>query len=834
MRYGKKRRGMREVLQRLAVVLFCALISGGWGISADTPVSQAAQTREEMKQGRPTGGVDGIKQYRVGAEAAEKAPSYDNRLSFFGRTVSVFEAGTGDYGYNRLSDNQKAFYMSLEISLKNFESSEEAEFTEAWDGRYTPFKVNYSSKNLDGEQAGQVWTAFWSDHPWLFWLRDYMISYDESGEYLLPEVADEYKNDLSRIKSIYAMIEDGVSDYLDAAAGAENTYEKVRIIYDRIIRNADYAYQSDGTTPETANWAHSIVGVFDNEHKSAVCEGYAKTFSFLMNILDIPSIYIVGTAESNGSGGHAWNAVSFDGGSSYYYVDATWDDTGEKNSDQPENLYIYFAMPKSVFEKNHFADGLNSMYWQYDLPGMEDNMERTFFRTYGAYGTKEAVLDVKSANEFLKRAGALSPEQGRLLLLVDTAAYNKIQGELGGFWWYSYGAADGYKVIWAELPESVRVAVPAEELTLSPTEISIDMNMESRPASVVQIISVTENSDDYIRIYSSNEKVVTVSASSVKAQKGEYIYLVEQGEGEAAIYAKSAVGGVTASCRVVVREAVLPAPTATITPTSTPAEATATPEPTNTPETSPTENPGSSPTTQPLPTVKPTQKPAATAIPEPTNTPDTSPTENPGSSPTIQPLSTVKPTQTPAAATSTPAEATASPEPTNTPETSSTATPLPTSVPGPDKQFLQPTPAPSATAFPNPDETGISANAVEKRLTKGDSFVAGDIKYRVTKLKGKKGEAAVVGVKSKKSKRFVIPQKVKKEGITFSVTSIQKNAFQGCKKAKTLMIKSTSIRGITKKAMAGLVKRIQIRIPKSKAAWYRGVLRKFGYSKVTW
>ena len=73
-------------------------------------------------------------------------------------------------------------------------------------------------------------------------------------------------------------------------------------------------------------------------------------------------------------------------------------------------------MPKSVFEKNHFADGLNSMYWQYDLPGMEDNMECTFFRTYGAYGTKEEVSDVKSANEFLKRAGALSPEQGRLLL----------------------------------------------------------------------------------------------------------------------------------------------------------------------------------------------------------------------------------------------------------------------------------------------------------------------------------------------------------------------------------------------------------------------------------
>ena len=112
--------------------------------------------------------------------------------------------------------------------------------------------------------------------------------------------------------------------------------------------------------------------------------------------------------------------------------------------------------------------------------------------------------------------------------------------------------------------------------------------------------------------------------------------------------------------------------------------------------------------------------------------------------------------------------------------------------------------------------------------------MAGNIKYRVTKIKGKKGEAAVAGVKSKKSKSFVIPQKVKKDGVTFTVTSIQKNAFKGCKKAKTLTIKSTSIRAITKKALAGLVKQIQIRIPKSKTAQYWSVLRKLGYSKINW
>ncbi|MCI8963156.1 MAG: hypothetical protein HFG37_05515 [Eubacterium sp.] len=162
------------------------------------------------------------------------------------------------------------------------------------------------------------------------------------------------------------------------------------------------------------------------------------------------------------------------------------------------------------------------------------------------------------------------------------------------------------------------------------------------------------------------------------------------------------------------------------------------------------------------------------------------------------------------------------PKPTHSPGTAPTIPPTQTMLP------------PSATAVPVPDGIGAWDNSNVRGLKKGDYFVAGNIKYRVAKLKGKNGEAAVAGVKSKKSKSLVIPQKVKKEGITFTVTSIQKNAFKGCKKAKKLTIKSTSIRGITKKALTGFSKRIQIKIPKSKVPQYWSALRKLGYSKIDW
>lgn len=140
---------------------------------------------------------------------------------------------------------------------------------------------------------------------------------------------------------------------------------------------------------------------------------------------------------------------------------------------------------------------------------------------------------------------------------------------------------------------------------------------------------------------------------------------------------------------------------------------------------------------------------------------------------------------------------------------------------------------PSATDVPLSGGSALRDNSAAKGLQKGDCFMFGNLKYKITKLKGKKGEITVAGVKSKKSKSFVIPQKVKK-GITFTVTSIQKNAFKGCKKAKTLTIKATGIRRITKNALSGLAKRIQIKIPKSRVPQYWSALRKLGYSKINW
>ncbi len=58
----------------------------------------------------------------------------------------------------------------------------------------------------------------------------------------------------------------------------------------------------------------------------SVCDGYATTFCFLCECIDIPCYWVGGSADNGdgtGFGGHAWNKVKVDG--KWYYIDAYWD-----------------------------------------------------------------------------------------------------------------------------------------------------------------------------------------------------------------------------------------------------------------------------------------------------------------------------------------------------------------------------------------------------------------------------------------------------------------------------------------------------------------------------
>ena len=111
------------------------------------------------------------------------------------------------------------------------------------------------------------------------------------------------------------------------------------------------------------NDIHNIYGALYN--KKVVCEGYARTFKYILDGLGIENVLVSGTG-TNSSGvteSHAWNYVKID--EKWYGVDVTWDDgqsidtVGQTDVDDS-----YFYIPLST-EYEHEADENMAGFLQY-------------------------------------------------------------------------------------------------------------------------------------------------------------------------------------------------------------------------------------------------------------------------------------------------------------------------------------------------------------------------------------------------------------------------------------------------------------------------------------
>lgn len=160
-------------------------------------------------------------------------------------------------------------------------------------------------------------TTYRHDNPLYYWIGRYLGGDTKN---IRISVVDEYAQGSARIEQ-NNKIYDEIDKYLSYVSDETDIYTITLALHDRIIENINYAYDSDDM-PETAHWAHSIVGVFDN--KLAVCEGYAKAFQLLLNACGIDNVYVTGTSHDVG---HAWNLVNLsDSGNKWYWYDLTWDD----------------------------------------------------------------------------------------------------------------------------------------------------------------------------------------------------------------------------------------------------------------------------------------------------------------------------------------------------------------------------------------------------------------------------------------------------------------------------------------------------------------------------
>lgn len=124
-------------------------------------------------------------------------------------------------------------------------------------------------------------------------------------------------------------------------------YDKVKAVHDYIVLNTAYDYENfkKDTVPEESYMAYGslVKGV-------AVCDGYVRAASLLLDRLGIENIYVTGYVA--GDGLHSWNMVKLDG--KYYHMDTTWDDPVPN---KPGYVgYNYFLVSSKQLAKDHTWD----------------------------------------------------------------------------------------------------------------------------------------------------------------------------------------------------------------------------------------------------------------------------------------------------------------------------------------------------------------------------------------------------------------------------------------------------------------------------------------------
>ncbi len=251
--------------------------------------------------------------------------------------LPAFRDTCATYAYQALADKtngagMQAFYTRLYNACVEFHNTETMNASKK-DSAWIAFQVNFSECGISGDDAFLVLESLQADCPLFYWI-DTRSSHN--GSSLSVCTLADYAN--GRDRAAYNQI---IYDGIVAFGNPDGSvYERVFFLHDKIVDDMTYAYKSDGTTPETDLWAHSILGYFTKSR--GVCETYSETCSMILNYWGIENMIVTGEA---GGVNHAWNLIQMDNGE-WYWFDLTWDD-------QPTTpigrIYDYFCKTDNAF-----------------------------------------------------------------------------------------------------------------------------------------------------------------------------------------------------------------------------------------------------------------------------------------------------------------------------------------------------------------------------------------------------------------------------------------------------------------------------------------------------
>ena len=281
--------------------------------------------------------------------------------------------------YQQLDANGKLIYTKLEQNIPNLTKNR---YTIDFSTQFNSLLHESTGSNALAKSFHSSISAFFYDHPELFYVDLSQVSMltksHTRGNHTTYYVSITPRNDSSYLYSQFsneATLQQAISQvasyrqaFINRTSGS--TYQKIKQVHDAIVNHVSY----DTSYKRINN--DNVYGAF--VEKSVVCEGYAKTFKYIMDGLGIPCILVSGTG-TNSSGeteSHMWNYVQIDG--AWYGIDATWDDPiiFVNGARQGETIrHTFLCRGTSSFVPSHIASGKLSdegMFFNYPTLSQTD------------------------------------------------------------------------------------------------------------------------------------------------------------------------------------------------------------------------------------------------------------------------------------------------------------------------------------------------------------------------------------------------------------------------------------------------------------------------------